>query len=78
MNNIFTNFYENCLLNNQSMIQTIQARRQKKLMYGSICNALVTGCFSNPDNEALFLNLLIDNSTGRFRLQKLSDAIKEI
>lgn len=46
-------------------------------MYGSICNALVTGCFSNIENQGILLNLLIDNSTGRFRFQKLSESIKE-
>lgn len=46
-------------------------------MYGSICNSLVIGCFSKIENEGLILSLLIDNSTGRFRFQKLSETIKE-
>ena len=71
------NFYEQCLLMNQSLIQTIQSRKERKLMYGSICNALVTGCLSSIENQGILLNLLIDNSTGRFRYQKLSEAIKE-
>lgn len=77
INKYINNFYEQCLLHNQSLIQTIQARKERKLMYGSICNALVTGCFSSIENQGTLLNLLIDNSTGRFRFQKLSESIKE-
>lgn len=43
LNQIENGFYENMLLNNQDIIKGMQLVRNRKMMFGSICNALVIG-----------------------------------
>lgn len=41
MNQVENGSYERILLSNQDIIQTMQALNNKKMMFSSICNALV-------------------------------------
>lgn len=43
LNQIENGFYENTLLNNQDIVKGMQLIRNRKMMFGSICNALAIG-----------------------------------
>lgn len=42
MNSIKNGFFDHVLIDNQDIIKSIQAFRNRKLMYGALCNALVS------------------------------------
>lgn len=41
LNSIENGFFEKTLLNSQDIIQTMQILRNRKMMYGSICGAIL-------------------------------------
>lgn len=61
----------------KDIIQTMQARRDRKEMFSAVCNAIVAGCFANPEVDCTMLDLLIDNTANRFNFTRMAENNRE-
>eukprot|EP00919_Chromeraceae_sp_WS-2016_P001444 GHVR01003530.1.p1 GENE.GHVR01003530.1~~GHVR01003530.1.p1 ORF type:complete len:116 (+),score=8.08 GHVR01003530.1:1176-1523(+) len=77
INLIIPHYFETILMNSKDILQTMQIKRNKRKMFGSLCNAIATGCF-NPEIEGTIINLLVDNTTCRFNFSHIDEAIKDM